>query len=419
VNTPGRRGVVPALAALIALLLVAGVAGAVVQRPAPSPGPAAAPSPASGGSATTAPSGQPSAGGNAGTGRASPTGIEAFIPEAERFVEAHRGLTFKKPVQVSLLRDGDFRRRLQGQQGDEDKAAVERETRVLRGLGLLEGSPDVAKAENALLGDTVVGFYDVKEKALVVRGAQPSPFVRQVLVHELTHALQDQWFGIDRPEVDRSDDERSNGFLGLVEGDARRIDAEYRASLPAQEQGQAELEELSQGGDAADTEIPPVLADLLGFPYVVGPPFVKAVLAARGQPGLDAAFAAPPTTTEQLLHPDRYLAGDAAKPVEDPPAEGKVIDRGVLGEQGLTLVLQLAVSAGAVGPADARQAALGWGGDRYVAWDSGKQTCVRTRMVMDTGNDTRELLDALRRFAARTSGLDVQGSGPVTFTRCG
>jgi hypothetical protein len=233
-----------------------------------------------------------------------------------------------------------------------------------------------------------------------------------VLAHELTHALQDQYFDLDRPELDKRNDETAQAFTGLVEGDAVRIQDRYVGSLSAADQGAVAREEQSFAGDAPN--VPPVLLSLLAFPYRTGPPLVQSVLEAGGQSRLDAAFAAPPTTSEQLLHPQRFLAGDEAKPVTAPAAGGRVFDRGVWGELGYLLLL-----APDLGAASASRASGGWGGDRYVAWREGSRTCVRIAAVMDTDADRAELLSALRRWAGRHDGATVEAAGPITLTSCG
>jgi hypothetical protein len=364
------------------------------------------------GPATTAPST------SAASPITQPATIEAFIPEAERFVEQHRGLKFTAPVQVTLLDDEAFKKRLLADE-DTDKAEIDKATKVLRALGLIQGNPDIAKAEDALLGEAVAGFYDPKTKALVVRGVAPTPYVRGVLVHELTHAVQDQHFGINRPELDKSDDERGDAFSAVVEGDAVRIENEYRQSLSAAEQKQADTEENSQAAGIDPSAIPQVLIELLVFPYEFGPSFTQAVVAARGQAGLDDAFAHPPTTSEQIIHPEKFLAGEGARAVDAPTADGPVIDKGVIGEYGLDLMLERAVTGGGLTADDLRQASAGWGGDAYVAWDAAGQTCVRVAMVMDTPTDTSQVLNALRKYAATRRGVTISGSGPVTVTSCG
>jgi hypothetical protein len=91
----------------------------------------------------------------------------------------------------------------------------------------------------------------------------------------------------------------------------------------------------------------------------------------------------------------------------------------VLGEYGLDLVLLPATDSGRLSPAQVQEAARGWGGDTYVAWDRGAQTCVRDTIVMDTATDTNQLVSALRTFAAIRTGVTVAGTGPVTITSCG
>src|SRR5207244_3812230 len=108
---------------------------------------------------------------------------------------------------------------------------------------------------------------------------------------------------------------------------------------------------------------------------------------------------------------------EGAKPVSEPPADGKQIDSGVLGELGLTVVLGQAEQNGDIGAGEVDVARQGWGGDEYVAWDQGGETCVRDRIVMDTSADTQELLNALRRIGGKRKGLTVSGTGgtaPIT-----
>jgi len=66
----------------------------------------------------------------------------------------------------------------------------------------------------------------------------------------------------------------------------------------------------------------------------------------------------------------------------------------------------------------ALKAAEGWGGDHYVAWNSGAKTCVRFNVVMDTAQDSTELVSALRTWAASNPGATVRGTSPVVVTNC-
>ncbi len=169
----------------------------------------------------------------------------------------------------------------------------------------------------------------------------------------------------------------------------------------------------SGGESYLSAGIQPAVAQGLAFPYVFGPPFVSRLLATGGQAMVDETFASPPRTTEQLMHPERFLAGDGPRSVSLPAAgAGHVLDQGVLGELGLAQVLHPLGSA-------AVRAAEGWGGDRYVAWDEGTRTCVRANVVMDTQRDTAELVSAMEALASKRPGLTVNSGAVVSFTSCG
>jgi hypothetical protein len=339
--------------------------------------------------------------------------LEAFVPEAESFVEKHRGLKFKTPVKVSFLADAEFVKQLELANGT-DTAGYVTEAKVLHALGLLDGLPDLAKAEHDLQGTSVIGFYDPKTKQLYVRGVEAKPSVRHVLVHELTHALQDQWFSIDRTLP--NDDESELAFRTLVEGDAVRVENEYIATLSQADQ--REILRANSAGGPLPPGVPDILLELDAFPYQAGPRFTQTVVSSAGQQRLDAAFTTPPTSTAQVIHPDLFLAGRAPVSVEPPAADGTVIDKGVLGEFGLDLILERLHGFNQVTTSQAQAIASGWSGDRYVAWEQGDQACVRTRFQMSGTSAYADLLIALRKFAGDHPGTTVAGVGPVLFTAC-
>ena len=330
---------------------------------------------------------------------------------AERFVEQHRGLKFKGPVKITFLGDADFVAQLD-RSSPVDAAGYATEAKVLHALGLVDDHPDLAHAEQELQGASVIGFYDPPSKALYVRGVEGRASVRRVLVHELTHALQDQWFGIDRNTS--GDDESDVAFRTLVEGDAVRIEDAYVASLSAAERAQVAADDASAPPPPAD--VPAVLEELDSFPYVVGPGFTRELLASAGQARLDEAFKSPPVTSAQVIHGQLYLTGRGPVAVDQPPADGTVIDRGVIGELGLDLLLERL--GGKVSRSQASAITSGWRGDRYVAWDGGSQSCVRDRFVMSGSAAVAALRSALEAFAGAHPGATVEGAGPVVFTAC-
>ncbi|MEP7105563.1 MAG: hypothetical protein ABI838_06935 [Chloroflexota bacterium] len=331
----------------------------------------------------------------------------AFIPVAEKFVEDHRGLKFKRPVDVTFLSDADFKARVTTRT-DKDRADLNTEFKDLRALHLVPAGLDIVKAEDELLGSGVIGFYDPKTKELVVRGTDASPATRHVLVHELTHALQDQYFPLDALDSD-NEDERPVAWRALIEGDAVTVENQYIATLTTEERRQ-----LNSGpGGAPPTDVPTVMIELLSFPYAVGPRFVDAVKNARGGLlGLDGAYREPPKTSTEVIHPDRFLNGFAAAQLAAPAADAPEFDHGMLGEMGLSLILE---RLRPLTTADVRDLAQGWRGDRYVAWDAGGQSCIRSVWALDTPEHGARLAAAFGGI----QGATVSGGGPVVLLLCG
>ena len=97
---------------------------------------------------------------------------------------------------------------------------------MFRALGLVEGDVDLFDKSNELQGKGIIGYYSYEDERLRVRGTELTPAVESTIVHELTHALQDQNFDLGKrfEELDKADDANSSaasdGFDALVEGDA-------------------------------------------------------------------------------------------------------------------------------------------------------------------------------------------------------
>jgi hypothetical protein len=342
--------------------------------------------------------------------------VDRVVTEVEAFVVAARGKVFKQPVPVTLLDGKAFADRLLAD-AEESRDDIERSQRALRAIGLLDHDVDLFEVLQRFLGDAVVGFYDAEKGDLVVRGSGTfTPYARSVLAHELTHALDDQWFELDRPALEEPENsEASSAFAALVEGDAERVEASYRAQMSTADRVALADEERRISRSIDFTGVPPILPEIIGWPYEAGPTFVRALLTAGGEPRVDAAFAAPPTTTAEIDEPDRYLRGDRPVEVDEVAAEGTVLERGVYGHASLVDTL-----APVLGEDRADRAADGWAGDAYVLWDAGAdRSCIRATFAMQTGADLDELRRALLDWADG-QGADVQSAaGTVTFTACG
>ncbi len=343
-----------------------------------------------------------------------------FDREVDRIiaaVEPVRGLRFKTRPKVTPMSEADFVARFEAinrEHFEKHRADYEAATVVLGALGFLRNAMTYYETAQAFGSAGVVGFYDPETKELAVRGSTMTPFVKTVVAHELVHALDDQWFDLDRPEYDDEKDEIAFGFSAVAEGNARRVETRYRETLSAADRAAADREEAAYGANFPSQTFTTSFLKLQLAPYTLGQSFVDRLLTAGGQAALDAAFTAPPRTSEQVVDVDAYLASRGPAPVAPPKADGTVVDDGVLGQVVLQYLLESVVSA-----SQANRAATGWAGDWYVAWNENGASCVRATVVMDTQADANDLRGALDRWVASRPRGSVDASGPeVRFTAC-
>jgi hypothetical protein len=159
------------------------------------------------------------------------------------------------------------------------------------------------------------------------------------------------------------------------------------------------VKRLPGGGEALDLSglalptdaipgAPPILRDQLVLPYLLGRNFASAIWKKGGTEALKAAWLNPPDSTEQVLHPEKFLEREAPRPVEmgQTPAGGRLLLEGVLGE----MLIRTLLGEGS------DVAAAGWGGDRFRLWDYRGRTLLVWRAVWDTPGDAREFSEAIR-----------------------
>lgn len=423
---PERRRLVVGVAVGLLLALVAVATAAFVARggddTATVTGASAAPATTGAPASTsvvppTTARGATSGATGAPTTTGAPTEFDRTVDTIIAFVERARGLKFVTRPTVIALPDADFVARFQQLNDEhyrENRAAYDEATVVLGALGVLKPGRSYYDTSRAFGDAGVLGFYDPETKELSVRGNQITPFVRTVIAHELVHALDDQRFDLDRPEYDDADDEIGFGFSALAEGNARHVENLYRDSMSAADRASADREEASFGGSFDTSLFTTTFLQLQLAPYTLGETFVDELLALGGQAALDAAFAAPPSTSEQVIDVDKYVAKEARVAVPAPAADGAVVDQGVVGQIAVRYLLE-----SVVGSATAIRAAAGWAGDWYVAWSTPTASCIRMAVQVDTPTDTNELKAAFDRWAAtRPQGVVRVADRTVTATSC-
>jgi hypothetical protein len=381
-----------------------------------------------GSSSTTGP--PPTAGGGGGGGSSSTTAprpgtptttapvskpnlnrLEQAVEDIGIYVQQARGLTFKRSVNVRVMSQGDFQSRINRLRKLPGQDQIQTLQGILKALGVIADNVDLGAELAKLARQEVLAVYDPGADEIILPTEDPTPMLRTVLAGELTSAIQHQWFNLVRPNLDSAEDESRDGFRALVAGSASTISDAYMKSLNPAEQAQV-TNERKRLASQMPQDIPESVIAEFTFPYVAGPSVVAAIMTNGGSKRLDAAFSSPPTTSEQLFEPNRYLNREGPMPVNYPAADGAVIRKGVLGQLNLLLMLN------GVDNQTATQAASGWGGDRFVAWRDGSRTCIRANIVMDNPEDSQQLAPALQKWVTTRPGAQVEGSGPFTITSC-
>jgi hypothetical protein len=331
-----------------------------------------------------------------------------ILPLAD-FVANERGLVFEHPVYVDFLEKAAFDEDMTADSGptDEERAELDQYEGLYRAFGLVNGDIDLFDTSNELMSDGVAAYYSPETKRITVNGATLDAATRVTVVHELTHALQDQHFDLIRLE-NGLDDATSETFTAVIEGDATRIDARYYDQLTEAEMAEADAAYEADGQEADYGRFPRVIVAQFGAPYAFGEPFLAVLDAAKGAQAVNDAIITPPRSMEQVLDPFAYLDGDQPAEVAVPAlSDGEQeFENGTLGALFLFLVLNERIGA-----KEALAVADGWAGDSYVAFTRDGTTCVRANIAAESPDALLRLGNAVNAWAA---GMPA-GSAQVTL----
>jgi hypothetical protein len=345
-------------------------------------------------------------------------------------VEQLRGLDETSPITRSLMTRPGLEAYTERQFAEEytpDK--VETDVQVLAAFDFVPENFDLHAVLVDLYSSQVIGFYDDEKKTLyVVTDIATTGFdllARMTFAHEYTHGLQDEHFGLKTfTDADRMNDDALLARLSLVEGDASLSMTEYLyahlSDLTAQD-----MQSLQNGGDEASQEAlaaaPAIIRETFTFPYTYGLNFVS-TLQEQGWDAVDAAYVDPPQSTEQILHPEKYLSRDEPTIVTVPPltdtlgAGWRLVEAETLGEfqTGLYLVQQ-------VDQATADEASAGWDGDQYAVYVNDSHRVLVFGTAWDSARDRQEFVDAYTQYAAAKYGQppEQQGQSEIQWQAAG
>lgn len=257
----------------------------------------------------------------------------------------------------------------------DDKRDADRKT--LEALGLIPKGYPLDQKLLSLLTEQIAGMYDPKTREFFIADWTSPADQRMIMAHELTHALQDQHFHVEKwGDAAKPNDDGELARSAVLEGSATVAMLDYL--LRDTGKSARDLSDLDPSLLLGDTDgspeladAPQILRDEMLFPYLPGATFVQHLLKAwGGWADLHKVFENPPASTQQILHPDLYLRGVAPVAVSLPPL-GKILPRGwkkldenILGEFGVNEVLKQFL-----GKQRADDLASSWSGDRYAIYE--------------------------------------------------
>jgi hypothetical protein len=300
----------------------------------------------------------------------------------ERQVVEIRGLEFKQPIDYRVLNRKEIKQTVAGKLAEVfSEEEFRHMTDAMAAIGLLPAGYPLREKYIDLLGEQIAAYYDQHQHNLVMYedATLDNAQNRVVLAHELTHGLQDQHFGLKGLPLEiKTNDDRAAAASALVEGDATLVMSEFMLkNLSRQMVKDSVLATFTQNMKQLEAA-PRYLREMLVFPYLRGQEFCGALYGRGGYEAVSKAYANPPSSTAQILHPQKYMSNPREEPIAIEWPNVKVKDEApiadnVVGEMGIRILLTEWLDA-----VTAERAAAGWRGDRYLYFASGEALVWKT-----------------------------------------
>jgi len=286
------------------------------------------------------------------------------------------------------------------------------DVRELAAFGLLPPGFDIYKLFIDLYSEQVAGYYDPETKDMfVIKDGDFTGTEKMTYAHEYTHVLQDQTWDMQNglksnDEYCENHTEYCAGVQSLVEGDASLTEQFWYFSNATEQDQQEVMDFYSTYTSPVFDSTPFYLQQDFIFPYEKGLNFVQTLFDGGGWAAVDRAYENPPSSTEMILHPEKYPSDT---PVEVPlkdltstlGAGWEETTRNTMGEWYLKLILSAGDKESArLDEETAATAAAGWDGDTYtVNWnETAQKLAIIMRSRWESDKDTNEFWKAISEY---------------------
>jgi hypothetical protein len=290
---------------------------------------------------------------------------------------------------------------------DETRQKLHNEAIVLSTLGLITPTYDLENYVLNGLVDGIGGLYVPWEKEIYILGIGFRGMEHFIYSHEFDHALTDQHFKFRDAgvyPVCQSNEQRCSAITALVEGDATFLMYQWAEQYATREEYKDILLFQPPIQALPEQDPPPYVLEDLNFPYKYGLLFVKFLYDRGKWPEVDKAYQRLPESSEQILHPKKYLDSEPPLTVEDPDLisylgqDYRLLKDEVLGEWMSYLLLAYGADKSyQINTTDAQKATEGWGGDHYLVYYSEEtgSTVLSAHWLWDSQGDAVEFQRAM------------------------
>lgn len=330
-------------------------------------------------------------------------------------------LPVKSHLKESVRTKAQIREYLVDEQNKEESPRKRyADRRTLEAFGLIPKGFPLDSFLLDLLTDQVAGLYDPHGKQFFIADWISPVEQKPVMAHELTHALDDQYFHLQKwQDAVRSNDDASLARDAVIEGSALAAMMDYTlADLHTNVRALPDISPFIESGVAGQMDKDPNLAkapefirDELLFPYLQGAEFTQQVLKeSSGWPDFKNVFRNPPASTQQILHPELYFQNMKPESIDFSGIKSALpngyaqLDDNIVGEFALGEILKKFD-----GPGDAEKFAPMWRGDRYVLFEnkSSKQTILVVLFALDSDKDAAAFFSPYRKVIEKKDGLSA------------
>lgn len=276
---------------------------------------------------------------------------------------------------------------------------VRKESLYLYFMGFTNNIFNIKKIRKKLILSNIAGFYNEKTKELYALNDYKNVDMINslIIIHELRHAIQDQYFGLDKILKDISDfDDRKLSSLSAVEGDATFVMLRYMDMPTELIDSSFSSETLLSFTPNANRNVlysvPSILRYQLVMPYSEGVKFTYHIFKKKGWKRLNKVLLNPPVSSEQILHPEKYLKGEN-------PIDVKInlkmeslplFYEGVIGEFYLNVLLS--------DNNKIEDYAIGWNGDKFKLYFNENDYVLLWKSYWDSKNYCENFFQYFKKY---------------------